>query len=253
MYTKLITGFLVPPGIIILLFVLVLLLFRRRRGLRALFLFAILSGFYLISTPWGAMQLLNPLQNKYEVVALNNANHHQNVGAIIVLSGGNNFASPEYGTDTPNMFSLERVRFAANMAKQIDKPILLSGGAIDSKHKTEAKAMEESLRNDFNITSEIWLEEESKNTNENSIYSTNFLEGKNIKDAILITHAMHMPRAMMLFNKRGLDLRAAPTGYKFWPEMKPKWMVWFPQQQAFIYSSLAMKEYLGITWAFFVS
>ncbi len=65
---------------------------------------------------------------------------------------------------------------------------------------------------------------------------------------ILVTSAVHMPRAFRLFAKQGMNPIPAPAGH--W---KPKKFVWpeyyFPQSKGTRLAELAFHEYLGLGWA----
>ena len=65
---------------------------------------------------------------------------------------------------------------------------------------------------------------------------------------ILVTSAVHMPRAFRLFAKQGMNPIPAPVGH--W---QPKQYVWpeyyFPRSQGTRFAELAFHEYLGLGWA----
>lgn len=65
---------------------------------------------------------------------------------------------------------------------------------------------------------------------------------------ILVTSAVHMPRAFRLFAKQGMNPIPAPAGH--WT---PKEYVWpeyyFPQSKGTRLAELAFHEYLGLGWA----
>lgn len=64
---------------------------------------------------------------------------------------------------------------------------------------------------------------------------------------ILVTSASHMPRAMGLFRKRGLQPIAAPTDYLA-PRHPPEWGDIFPDAYNLFKSEVAFYEYLGLAW-----
>ena len=49
--------------------------------------------------------------------------------AIVVLGGGLYFDTPEYGGDTVGGSTLERLRYAATIARKTNLPVLVTGGA----------------------------------------------------------------------------------------------------------------------------
>jgi uncharacterized SAM-binding protein YcdF (DUF218 family) len=64
---------------------------------------------------------------------------------------------------------------------------------------------------------------------------------------ILVTSASHMPRAMVLFRKRGLQPIAAPTDYLA-PRHPLEWGNLFPDGFNLYKSQVAFYEHLGLAW-----
>jgi len=65
------------------------------------------------------------------------------------------------------------------------------------------------------------------------------------ENVIIVTSAAHMPRAMMLFEKAGLDVTAAPTDFKV--KKRDDWLQ-LPGAEGLRRSEIAFHEYLGILW-----
>ena len=65
---------------------------------------------------------------------------------------------------------------------------------------------------------------------------------------VLVTSAMHMPRAMAMFRKAGMIPVAAPTDYRASGEDSDM-LSWFPHAQAGLIVERALHEYLGLFWA----
>ena len=59
----------------------------------------------------------------------------------------------------------------------------------------------------------LWLEPASRNTYENALGTQAILESRGIDRVILVTSAMHMPRAYGVFAGLGLDVVPAPTDF----------------------------------------
>jgi uncharacterized SAM-binding protein YcdF (DUF218 family) len=62
----------------------------------------------------------------------------------------------------------------------------------------------------------------------------------------LVTSAGHMPRALAVFRKLGLQPLPAPTDYQL--PRDPSHASWLPSPQHLYFSDLAIHEYLGIVW-----
>lgn len=83
----------------------------------------------------------------------------------------------------------------------------------------------------------------SYNTHESAVNLRDRLMGKHF---YLVTSAGHMPRAMGVFRKQGLEPVPAPTNYLSTPSMRD-WNI-LPNGQHLAISDLAVHEYLGLIW-----
>lgn len=83
----------------------------------------------------------------------------------------------------------------------------------------------------------------SYNTYESAVNLRDRLMGKRF---YLVTSAGHMPRAMGVFLKQGLEPVPAPTNYLSTPSMRD-WNI-LPNGQHLAISDLAVHEYLGLMW-----
>jgi uncharacterized SAM-binding protein YcdF (DUF218 family) len=162
----------------------------------------------------------------------------------VVLGGGLGRESPEYGTDTVNPPTLERLRYAAWLHRRTGLPILVSGGRPLDTRLSEADTMRDALTADFNAPPR-WVEGDSLNTRENAVRAQALLADGSIRRIYLVTHAWHMPRARRAFEEVGLEVIAAPTGYA---SITPSPMAWVPSGQALRNTHLAMREWLGQAW-----
>lgn len=101
----------------------------------------------------------------------------------------------------------------------------------------------------------ITLERRSRNTYENAIETKKLLDAQGIERIILVTSAMHMPRAQAIFARQGFDVIPAATDfnvtqaewdYYFTPDPAIQVFNLFPSADALDWTMRAMKEYLGI-------
>src|SRR3546814_15016216 len=97
---------------------------------------------------------------------------------------------------------------------------------------SEAQMMANSLKEDGIPDSAMVLENRSFTTHENALYTTRKLKERHIDQILLVTSALHMPRAMAVFNKQGISAIASPSPpqivvpddsrFSFWqPNMRP--------------------------------
>lgn len=70
----------------------------------------------------------------------------------------------------------------------------------------------------------------------------------NERKLVLVTSAVHMPRAMMLFRSKGIDVTPAPADFLVrYPSVKSPWL-WLPAAENIRMLEQAMHEYGGIVW-----
>ncbi len=165
--------------------------------------------------------------------------------AIVILSGGSQLNAPEFGKGIDGSLTLQRNRYAALLEQQTGLPVLVSGGKVMSDLVSEASVMTSTLTDSFGIEVR-WQEEESLNTAENAFYSANILKKEGIDTIFLVTHAWHMPRAVMMFEKQGLKVTPAPTIFVFNEELHL--LDYLPSAGALCNTRLALHEYLGMIW-----
>ncbi|MCE2978775.1 MAG: YdcF family protein [Betaproteobacteria bacterium] len=247
--TALLASLLLPPLCFILPALGGLALMRRHRAAGALLVLAAVTALAAASTPFVADRLLAaletpPLPAPPARAPETTPGASATRAAIVVLGGGLGRESPEYGTDTVNPPTLERLRYAAWLHRRTGLPILVSGGRPLDTRLSEADTMRDALTADFNAPPR-WVEGDSLNTRENAVRAQALLADGSIRRIYLVTHAWHMPRARRAFEEVGLEVIAAPTGYA---SITPSPMAWVPSGQALRNTHLAMREWLGQAW-----
>ncbi|HET7159838.1 MAG TPA: YdcF family protein [Burkholderiales bacterium] len=238
--TNLVVGLVLPPGGLILLGILGVALIRQRaRTGRNLALFALLS-LYLLSMPIVANRLLQAIEEPYS-----DPTADRSAGAIVVLGGGSHARAPEYGdADTVSTATLERLRYAAHLHKLTGKPVLVTGGNPAGVRTTEAEQMRTTL-NEFGVTTR-WLEAGSNNTFENARLTYRTLKFAGIDSGYLVTHAWHMPRSKMAFEKSGM--RVIPANLHYSGRQQLRTLDFVPSAGALKNSALFFHEIVGIVW-----
>ncbi len=209
------------------------------------FLLIPLLSLLLLSLPIVALFLAES-QQQYPVLDYSSINEIS-PQAIVVIGGGASKNALEYDADiTLKDRTLQRVRYTAYLAKKTKLPVLVSGGSVfDQKNESEASLMAGVLEKEFN-TPVRWLEPESRNTAENALYSQKILANDMVSRIILITHAMHMGRAVEQFKRVGLTVVPAPT--VFLSMSKIDIFSFLPSARALEISSMAIHEWLGRLW-----
>jgi uncharacterized SAM-binding protein YcdF (DUF218 family) len=195
---------------------------------------------YLISTPFISETLLQKLETESVIGSTDTG-----VGAIVVLGGGTYFNAVEYGGDTVNRYSLERIRYAARLYQLTGKPILVTGGAPLGNISSEAEQMKAVLENEFRVPVN-WVESASNNTHENAYKSYEILKKNGITHIMLVTHAWHMPRAMREFERAGFQVTPAPTA--FTTRYRTDGLAYLPTASALQQSRIFIHEVIGMLW-----
>jgi len=228
-----------PPGGLILLALLGLAVARTRARLGTGLALASLVALYALSIPVVSTNLLRSLETPYSDPAT-----HSAPGAIVVLGGGLEASAPEYGGDSVSSGTLVRLRYAARLQRRTGKPILVTGGNPASVSITEGEQMKNALR-EFGASAK-WMESASNNTFENAKFSRQMLKKAGVQSVYLVTHAWHMPRAQMAFERAGLHVVPAPTGYH---TVSPMMLLDFvPNAHSLGDSYLFFHEVLGAVW-----
>ncbi|MFJ3484603.1 YdcF family protein [Pseudomonas sp. NPDC090202] len=239
-----IKNLLLPPGLFLLLLLLAWWLKHSRPRLaRSLFVIG-LGGLVAMSLPvvveWSARSLerIPPLaQSQWQDLA-------QRADAIVVLGSGRERNDPSWGSDIPTGIALERLRYAARLAKASGLPILVTGGLHYGEPPSEAAIMAESLKNDFGVTVR-WQEGLSRTTWENATMSAAILQPQGIRRVVVVTQAWHMPRSVWSFEKAGFSVVPAPVGFLGVDNARP-FGGWTPEARAVWQSGQLINEAAGL-------
>ena len=241
-----------PPGGIILLGLLGLMFSRRFLG-RFLITLS-LAALYILSTPFVSEVLMTGLES-YPALD-DKAISESGAGGIVVLGGGRYSDAPEYGGDTVNGIALVRIRYAAWLSRKTGLPVIPSGGIVSKKDEiAEGVMAAEILEKELGVKV-AGIEQQSRNTWENAFMTRELLAKLGIDRVFLVTHAWHMPRALGMFEKAGVNAVPAPTGFVHKdPERagfgfadRATYGDWLPNAGALLKSYFALHEYLGRVW-----
>lgn len=167
--------------------------------------------------------------------------------ALVVLGGGREVTSPEYeGAPTPSRGSLQRVRYAAQLAKSTGLPVMASGGYGQLPRQSEAWALRDNL-SEYGVIPR-WTETESRTTAENAALCQAMLGPEKIERIVLVTSAAHAKRARQSFEKVGFEVLSAPTAHEL-PDLEaPAVLNVIPQAKMFSLSCDSLRAHLGQLW-----
>ena len=243
---------LLPPVPLLLLVLAGGLLLPRRRRLGWTLLLAGCAGLWFSSTAVLAEALLRcPLQappalNAAAIVRLRTPDT-----AIVVLGGGRESFAPEYAAPNLGAFAMERLRYGLWLARESGLPLAFSGGPGygHSSAPSEAEVAARIARSEFGRPLR-WIETASRDTRENAIFSVRLLRPEGIRRLVVVTHAVHMRRAVRDFERAatdsggGIEIIAAPLGLA--PAVEDPVLRWLPSGEGALRCHQALREMLGL-------
>ena len=203
---------------------------------------AVFAAFWFLSTPAAVCLLGLPLERPF--LDRQRAEAAPEAGAIVVLGGG--IGKKEKMT-YPEMYDgADRLWHAARLYRAGKAPVVVVSGKNDL-------AAAVPLLLDLGIPrSAIAVDDESRNTYENSRFTARLLAdmnaGTNRLDALVVSSAWHLPRALGNFAKTSLRVAPAPADFKahdVFHGIEYPWQFLSPSPDCLALSSVFLKEWLG--------
>jgi uncharacterized SAM-binding protein YcdF (DUF218 family) len=243
MLSKLAALLLSPLGTVLLLLILAVVSGKRWRRT---FTLTALAWLWLWSTPVVSDALQGWVEAQAAQAGPREATAVPPAPMIIVLGGAVGSARPP-GRPYPDLTAAsDRVWHAARLYHAGKSPrILLSGGSIRDGIPGEAHAMRQVLLALGVPDAALWLEDRSTDTTANAAHSAALLRQQGIQQAILVTSALHMPRAKLQFEQTGLQITAAPTDFEITNEPLDL-LALLPSADALGGAARALKEIIGL-------
>ncbi len=242
MIRRALESLLFPPGLCLGAMLAALAVRRRRpRTARALFALAALV-LWAGSTPLCSGALLRSLQTSPPLPA---DGPWPQADAIVVLSAEADREGLEFGGPSVGALTLQRIRYAAFLHKKTGLPVLCSGGRPGVGLPSLAAMMADAMEREHQAAVR-WREERSADTWQNAAFSAELLHESGIRRVLLVTHAWHMPRAMLAFSRHGFEPIAAPTAFRG-PAYVDQGSLW-PSPGALRELTFALHELLGLAF-----
>lgn len=228
-------------------------------------LILIVSGAVFIRRKWGKKLLwtgiglllffTNPFLSNLALLAwepdFKSFDEIENYEIGIVLTGVTNLSK----TATDRTFfnkGADRITHALQLYRMGKiKQILISGGQglNPVNPQSEAELLQRFLIMTGMPESDILIEDQSKNTAQNALFTRDFLEKNKIstdQEFLLITSAFHMKRAKGCFDKVGLKTELFPTDYYSYDVKYDIPALIFPSADSLTYWHKLVKEWIGI-------
>jgi uncharacterized SAM-binding protein YcdF (DUF218 family) len=246
--SKLIPLFFMPLGASLLLaiFAIVLLLFRKR-GAALLLLGLHVLLLCLCSTPVVSDYLVAKWERRFAPVK---AGESVSADAAIVLGGAVEGPLPprveeNLGEGADRLLRASRLYRRGKVAR-----IIVSGGNIPWRGTTlsEAEVMK-NLLVEWGVPADaVSVEDKSRNTRENAVNARRMLAAGKIESALLVTSALHMPRAMAVFRRAGVPVVASPTDYLAVDRGPREIMDYLPDAGALRNTTALLREVAGMLY-----
>lgn len=235
-----------PPAAPLLLLLLGLLLAAKKKAAGLALAWVAAALLWLLSCPavavWLALNSL-PQHAPLPVAALKT----QGVQAIVVLGGGVQPVAPEYGESQAAPAAAARLRYGAWLARQSGLPVGFAGGlgwgAAGTQALSEGEVARRAALQDYGLTLR-WIDAQSRDTAENAQMLKPLLQKDNIQRIALVTHAWHMPRSVLAFERAGFTVTAAPMGFML-PSQNGV-LQWLPSADGLQSSRVVLKEWLAL-------
>jgi uncharacterized SAM-binding protein YcdF (DUF218 family) len=224
------------------------LLLRRRRWAVTL-AFAGFATLWAASLPVVAHALAAPLEDKYPALL---ASATPRADAIVVIGGALSGASPPRRPTFGLGPAASRVWHTAQLYRAGKAPwvIVAGGNQPGQEHEQlEADAIVEMLGVLGVPQQAIRMEGQSRNTRENAANSLPLVLSLGAKRVLLVTSAVHMPRAVKTFEKAwagsGVQVVAATTDVESVPPRRFSAKLWIPDASSLAFVTKLIKEYAG--------
>lgn len=247
MLSRIAYSLLFPPNLLVALAVLSFLLALMLRWRWAAVLLTTFGLLWVVgwSLPITSLQAGRYLEQRHPH---KEPSQYPRVDAIVVLGGHvqGNRSNWFEAYDKQNVISRESMAAALYFADRAPL-ILLSGGALEGNVSDTAN-MARSLRQLGIPAGAIVQETRSQNTLENAELTDRTLQRLKKQTILLVTSALHMPRAVAAFENTGVAVLPAPLPAQIrWPRTTNR-SAWLPDLHTLMASSSIIKEYAGLVF-----
>ena len=241
---KLISPFLLPPGVFIL--ILAILGFRawtrKNRGLCVTYACLAMALWIVSSAPAG-WWLTNRLETGYSMSPIPDGD------VIIMLGGGVYSKSPDMsGIGAPSGDTMERLVTALRLNRRTGLPILLTGGSVFAGTASSARIAARFLKDMGVAPEKLIIEEKSRDTYENALYSARICRQKNFENPIVLTSAVHLRRSLLCFKAVGLQVTPYPSAMTTSSNQSFHWTDYLPNYHMIATTSAALHEWIGLLY-----
>lgn len=250
--SKLIPLFVYPAGLASLLLIAALIFWKRQKLARWMVLLAF-AIIFILGNRWVSMGLVRSLEQQYLP-----QEPYEQADVAVVLGGGTD--PIQYPRMIPEVNGAgDRIIYGVKLYKDgLVDHLIVTGATADWQGTfatTPAQDMSTLLQLMGVPADAIIEEDDSLNTFEDAQFSAEIIQENGWKKVILVTSALHMPRAARLFEKAGIEVIPAPVDYIITDQ---EWAdLWTPSVENILINIMptsaclksttsSMKEYIGM-------
>jgi uncharacterized SAM-binding protein YcdF (DUF218 family) len=243
--SKILPLFLMPLSVALALALVALILLRRdRKKTSAGLLVLAMAALWVASMPVVANLLYRGIESRYPARPLDQLP----AGGCVILLGGVVGAPLPPRVDIELHDSVDRVYKTAEIYHAGKAPVVIvTGGNQPWSESSWAEAdLIRELLIKWDVPEEaIFLEGSSRNTRENALYTKNIIDAIKCESPLLVTSAIHMPRAVAAFKGVGVSVRPVSTDVRVAGSALPSVMDFLPNARALAMTSDAIREWVG--------
>jgi uncharacterized SAM-binding protein YcdF (DUF218 family) len=195
-------------------------------------------------TPFGSNLLVSPLERP--VVVPDSCTRSPPSSAVVLGGGVDGWARDDGDFSALNLASRRRMDRAVQWWREADgRTLVLQGGSPHPRAASIAGLMASYARSRGLPAAAIRTEAESGDTWENAELAAR-LAPQVPRRVVLVTSAMHMPRARLAFAHAGFDVCPIAADSRRLPSRLPWALV--PRTSALASTEIALHEWAGLAW-----
>lgn len=239
-----------PPAFILILLIIAWILHKRSSRVSWCLHVTALIVLFLTGCPTTSQWWVRSLESQF----IDKGVEAEPTAEAIVVLGGSISMPSEAHPSSGLIATSDRLLEAMRLYRAGKAPIIVATGG-DSPLDPIARPFHEAdeMRNmlvEWGVpNSAILVETKSINTHENAIFTHQLLESRKINRVILVTSAIHMPRAQATFRKAGFEVHAAPANFLSGDGTMAPVFRWLPVSGAMVNSSNVIREWIGL-WVY---
>lgn len=203
------------PNIIWYFILLALLIYKLKNNNYKMFILISAVGIILLlvcSTSYIPKKLVNSIEKNYAPISLHQLDTSK-IYFIHVLGAGSSSDFRLPATMNLNSTTLSRLVEGIRIYNHLKHPVLVTSAAATNESKSQAKlAKEAAMALGVKEQSIEMLETPTSTLEEAIAFKEKFGTNQNV---ILVTSAIHMPRAVEIFTDQGIMTVPAPTDYQY--------------------------------------